>query len=110
MEPFNKLTPAEVERLAILAEECGEVIQIVGKILRHGYDSYNPNDEHWTPNRQLLQKELGDVLWIVSKMDAAVDINFHMATPVADLAARFHRKESSASPYLHHQSDAPVTR
>lgn len=34
---FNGLSPAEVERLALLAEECGEVIQTVGKILRHGY-------------------------------------------------------------------------
>ena len=33
---FNNLTPGEAERLAILAEECGEVIQIIGKILRHG--------------------------------------------------------------------------
>ena len=37
MNNFNQLTPAETERLAILAEECGEVIQAVGKILRHGY-------------------------------------------------------------------------
>lgn len=33
---FNNLTPGEAERLAMLAEECGEVIQAVGKILRHG--------------------------------------------------------------------------
>ena len=34
---FNKLTPAQAERLAILIEECGEVIQAATKILRHGY-------------------------------------------------------------------------
>ena len=35
--PFNELSPAEVERLAILAEEMGEAIQVIGKVLRHGY-------------------------------------------------------------------------
>lgn len=39
---FNKLTPAQAERLAILAEECSEVIQIIGKILRHGLYSAHP--------------------------------------------------------------------
>jgi hypothetical protein len=27
MEPFNGLTPAQAKRLALLAEECGEVVQ-----------------------------------------------------------------------------------
>lgn len=57
---FNNLTPAEAERLAMLAEECAEVIQIIGKIQRHGYDSYHPNDPR-TTNRDLLAKELADV-------------------------------------------------
>lgn len=39
---FNQLTPAQAERLAILAEECSEVIQIIGKILRHGLYSAHP--------------------------------------------------------------------
>lgn len=38
----NNLTAAEQERLAILAEEMGEALQIIGKIIRHGYESYNP--------------------------------------------------------------------
>jgi hypothetical protein len=57
---FNNLTPAEAERLAMLAEECAEVIQIVGKILRHGYDSYHPKDPSMD-NRDLLAKELADL-------------------------------------------------
>lgn len=67
MEHFNKLTPAEAERLAMLAEECGEVIQIVGKILRHGYDSYHPADPN-TTNRDLLAKELRDVNAVLQAM------------------------------------------
>lgn len=30
-ESFNKLTPAEAERLALLSEECAEVIMAIGK-------------------------------------------------------------------------------
>ena len=104
----NRLTDAEAERLAILAEECGEVIQIVGKILRHGYDSYNPTVEPMKqiPNRRLLEKELSDLLWIISKMDEAVDINFPIPQTNAILNARIRRKQASASPYLHHQAQA----
>ena len=54
---FNQLTPAQAERLAMLAEECAEVIQVVGKILRHGYDSHHPSDPS-TTNRQLLEREI----------------------------------------------------
>lgn len=57
---FNQLTPAQAERLAMLAEECAEVISVIGKILRHGYDSYHPNTPAIT-NRDLLAHELADV-------------------------------------------------
>lgn len=70
---FNGLTPAQAERLAMLAEECAEVIQIVGKILRHGYDSYNPLDPN-TPNRRLLEKEVIDVLSVHLAMIRTGDI------------------------------------
>ena len=62
---FNGLTPAQAERLAMLAEECGEVIQIVGKILRHGYDSRHPSD-HTITNRGLLGRELTDLYAVAS--------------------------------------------
>lgn len=64
---FNKLTPAQAERLAMLAEECGEVIQIIGKILRHGYDSYHPVNPR-VSNRDLLAKELRDVNAVLMAM------------------------------------------
>jgi|ERR1035437_3038508 NTP pyrophosphatase (non-canonical NTP hydrolase) len=100
---FNQLSPAEAERLAILAEECGEVVQIVGKILRHGYESYSPLDPHEKPNRRLLEKELGDVLWIIVRMDESADINFSLNLSNAGVLARVRRKAISAGPYLHHQ-------
>jgi hypothetical protein len=57
----TELDNSEIERLAILSEECAEVQQIIGKILRHGYGSFNPFDQNKTTNRKLLEKELGDL-------------------------------------------------
>ena len=77
-EPFDTgLTCAQTERLAILAEEMGEAIQIIGKILRHGLDSDN-NGELPQTNRQLLESEIGDVhaairrLVVMRDLDGAV--------------------------------------
>lgn len=57
---FNGLSAAEAEALALLAEECGEVVQAIGKILRHGLWSEHP--ESGIPNYNTLQREIGDVL------------------------------------------------
>lgn len=95
----NGLIPAEAERLAILAEECGEVIQVVGKILRHGYPSHNPNDPKGISNRGLLAKELGDLDWIVCLMESEGDF------AVGARAQRKRLKVESARPYLHHQRE-----
>lgn len=55
----NKLTAAEIERLAILAEEASEVAQAAMKILRHGYSSCPPAGLR--NNREQLQEELFDL-------------------------------------------------
>lgn len=72
---FNKLEPAEAERLAMLAEEAGEIVQIVGKILRHGYQSYHP-DQPATTNRMLLEKEVCDLYAVVTLMAEAGDVPY----------------------------------
>lgn len=92
-EHFNKLTPAEAERLAILAEECAEVIQVVGKILRHGYESYDPTTEGAPRNRELLVKELSDV-------EAAMHLIRDDARPTNTLRAN---KLLNIKQWLHHQ-------
>ncbi len=97
-EHFNALTPAEAERLACLAEECGEVVQIVGKILRHGYDSKYPAGG--PTNRRLLEKEIGDVWATVDLIVAAEDVSDSHIEKVR--ASKF----ISRRPYLHHQEDA----
>lgn len=57
---FNGLSPEHAESLALLAEECAEVIQAIGKIQRHGLWSEHP--ESGIPNYNTLQREIGDVL------------------------------------------------
>lgn len=69
---FNGLTPAEAERLAMLAEEAGEIIQVVGKILRHGYESHHPLQPN-VSNRDLLTKEVADFEAVSIKMRSVGD-------------------------------------
>lgn len=56
---FNQLTPEQAELLAVLAEECGEVVQVIGKIQRHGIYSRHPNGG--PTNNILLESEIGHV-------------------------------------------------
>jgi hypothetical protein len=98
------LTAAERELIAMLAEECGEVVQICMKILRHGLESYNPEvpvEERYT-NRQLLRQELTDVE-AVKNMLVADDV-----VPEASLRAVMHAVMRKYR-YTHHQGD-PTTR
>lgn len=96
---FNGLKPEEEERLAILVEECGEVIQVIGKILRHGYDNYKPSDPNKETNRSKLEKELSDlnvsmaILWEKSDLDIS-----KMASHYFDRLERY----KSGGGYLHH--------
>ena len=73
------MTESERERLAMLAEECAEVIHVIGKILRHGYESSNPTipKEHGvfvSTNHGDLIKELGDIRGVLYGMIQARDL------------------------------------
>jgi len=68
------LNKEELERLALLSEEASEVIQIINKIIRHGYSSYNPFDDEKTTNRELLEKELGHLKLAIDTMIVNGDI------------------------------------
>lgn len=99
---FNKLTPAEAERLACLAEELGEAIQVIGKILRHGYDDWSPYDETRTTNRQNLERELGDISAVCQRMDEEADID-----PIRVKVAH-HHKMAKLPKWTHHQPDSEL--
>ena len=94
---YNELTPGEAERLAILAEECGEIVRAVGKILRHGYESYHPGTPDHEGNRRELEKEIGDLSGIVSMMVRAGDIDGDVISKQAGL------KHARIMQYAHHQ-------
>jgi len=86
---FNKLDPEAAELLAVLAEECGEVVQRVGKILRHGIDSVSPYSG--IANRESLEDELTDVMAVVDLLSRLkvldwVRINDQMAEKFERLA------------------------
>jgi len=96
----NELSPAETERLALLSEECAEVIQAVSKILRHGYASQHPNDRPNGPtNRQNLAREIGQVLFTVDLMTVNGDVLAYEVVHHRDA------KALAIKPYLHHQGD-----
>ncbi|WP_300500993.1 MazG nucleotide pyrophosphohydrolase domain-containing protein [Marinobacter sp.] len=92
---FNGLTNAEAERLAVLAEELGEVQQVIGKIQRFGFDTGHP--ESGRNNRQDLEKELGDVRNAERMMIEAGDVN------PAEIQLRAKAKAMTIGQYLHHQ-------
>ena len=98
-ENFNRLTPAETERLALLAEEMGECVQVIGKILRHGYDSSNPLLVNSETNRENLMKELGDVELIIYLMAEAKDIDRNC------IDKRRIQKGKDIVRWLHHQNE-----
>ena len=95
MEHFNKLSPAEAERLACLIEELAEAQQDACKILRHGYDSFNPDDPHHQGNRAALTKELNDVASAIKKMIQAGDLT---SDPLGN------SYPGKGAKYMHHQN------
>lgn len=65
---MNGLHPKERELLTMLAEEAGEIVQAVTKILRHGPDSYNPDNLSAGDNTEQLRKEVVDMLGVIQLM------------------------------------------
>ena len=98
--PFNDLSPAEVERLSMLIEECAEVQHIATKILRHGYNSYHPADEDQTTNRELLHRELVDLRAIQNVMNDCQDIE-----EVHGLGSEVRSTRLGKFRYTHHQDE-----
>lgn len=85
------LTPAQLERLAFLAEECAETTQMAMKIVRHGYESVGWN------NRRQLTKEAADAVYAIQLMIEKGDIDEKL------LRDFIQEKKESVKKYLHHQ-------
>lgn len=91
----HELTEAQRERLEILAEEAGEVVQMAMKTLRFGYSSSSPFKVE--TNKQLLEKELGH-------LDNAMNMMIHF-DDVSPMRIKLARDEKSVhiKPYLRFQ-------
>jgi hypothetical protein len=93
-QPFFALSPAEQERLHILIEECGELIQAATKALRHGWDSTHPDGG--PTNRESFHRECADVMAATRMMWVSGDINWQQ---LCDYQAI---KYTKLPQYLHH--------
>lgn len=93
---FNKLTAAELENLALLSEECGEVIQAIGKIVRHGYESKHP--ETGETNREALERECGHVRHSTIRLCESGNLSKNAIHHHAD------NKAINVIQYLHHNN------
>lgn len=93
------LSQSEAERLELLIEEASEVIKAATKILRHGYESYDPTKAAVmrSTNRYDLIEELGDLMAVVTRMDDAGDIRLPAVMDRRDY------KLERGGKYLHHQ-------
>ena len=67
------LTLAELERLALLIEELAEASQAACKVIRFGYEDGHPNRQR--TNRQDLERELGDVIGAIARMQNIGDLD-----------------------------------
>lgn len=99
-KPFNKLTDAEAERIAKLMEECGEVIQACGKVLLHGYESFNPDAPEKGNNRRQLEAEIAHVIVHAHELSITGEISYES---VGDYMEQRNKKIAEGKCYLHHQ-------
>lgn len=99
MNHFNNLTPKQLELLGGTSEECGEVVQVIGKIIRHGLDSRKPTNPDSLPNRDNLTAELAD---IAAMTDLLIENGVIDATEWDALKAK---KRARFLQYAHHMDD-----
>jgi len=98
---YNKLTDREMELLFMLSEEAGEIVQAVGKLLRHGAEEGHPDGG--PNNRAALSKEIGDLIGVVDHM--AKNTTLLITDGIAD--SRYTKMER-ANRYTHHQPTSPA--
>lgn len=104
MTTFNKLDPAQVERLYYLSEELAESIQAIQKVLRHGYESYNPTVENGPTNREHLEEELGQVILAMALLIAGKDLDdMEMEEAAVEKSKNLHQ-------WMHHQPEELLNR
>lgn len=90
-----KLDAAKLERLAILAEECAEVQHMIMKTIRHGEDSYHP-DEPNISNKDKLSLEVGDLAYAIQYCLDEDDLDEDL------VSESFSTRPTTMNKYLHY--------
>lgn len=90
---------SELERLALLAEECAEVIHCVSKAIRHGYEAKDPTDKMAMSNRGNLEREIGHVLCAIHLMASRSDVLWE------HVVEWDREKAQKVRQYLHYQEE-----
>jgi len=96
-KPFNNLSPAQAERLDLVTEEMGEVLHAIGKIKRHGYNSFNPNDILSNSNKQNLEEKLGHLLYAINLLSLYGEV---WQSRIDDYQ---YCRENTIKQWMHHQ-------
>lgn len=65
----NELSLAQTERLAILCGELGDAQRAIGKIMRYGYLRRDPAKMNAPLNKEILERELGHVVYAMEMLD-----------------------------------------
>jgi NTP pyrophosphatase (non-canonical NTP hydrolase) len=100
----DKVLAPQAERLTLVTEESSEVGQAVAKVLRHGYESTNPDQPGSASNRKHLAKELGQHLLAMRMLVASGDVS------EADVMLAMKQKAESIHQWLHHPENAELAK
>lgn len=100
-QTFRPLTDAQRERLAMLAEEAGEIAQAAGKALRHGLECCHPATGEI--NSFSIAKEVTDLVAVAKAMISAGDLPSKCEAPEIHDTDEAWRKKLE---YAHFQKDA----
>ena len=100
---LNDLSLEQIERLALLTEEMGEALQVIGKIQRHGYQAIGPDGTHYN-NLDDLLTELAHVSWAVSHW-AMHEIG---SEALFTISAIMKEKKKAVQSYLNFDREKPV--
>jgi hypothetical protein len=88
----SPLSPAEAERLAVLAEDLGNASATVGAILRHGYEAGQPGGG--ASNRDGLAGNLGELIAAAALLASASDLD--VKTIYGGVPERLARKRAAS--------------
>lgn len=94
----HDLTPAQVERITLLAEEAAEVVQACTKILRHGFFTIHPLCPEIDNKAQLI-RELGDLRAVLAVVIHSGDLT------VRDYVGAAEDKLGRVQKYLHEEEN-----